>query len=428
MTSTSSDDGRRPPPASSTPSPPSADACPMVALPDYTLQGEDGPVRLADVFAGRRQLITYHHMWSPGAEWQCGGCTGFTSQFTRLDFLTAYDARFVIVTQGPIDEALAYKEKVGNRMTWYSTADSSFGTDVDAPPGGGFGVNVFLRDGDTRLPHLAHRRAWHRAAQSHLPADRPAALGPPGAVAGLPGRLAAVADVRGLARLPRHRPALRPDSGGLDPAPLTSPRGRRNRCGRLGRRWRRRPAQYQAGRQLAPAGRRGSPSSPLSPAAAARAAISPWPRTSWAMVVSSNMAAISWSSTLITEMSPGTLSPARRRAHKAPMASSSYSAKTAVGSTGRESRAVIASAPPSRPCGPVATSSSGRVSPAAFRASSQPRRRSADDSNSNRGSSASPMIRPIRRCRRWIRWLTACRAAATASMPTAGLPARSCRR
>jgi predicted dithiol-disulfide oxidoreductase (DUF899 family) len=128
---------------------------PMVALPDYTLQGEEGPVRLAEVFAGRSQLITYHHMWSQGAEWQCGGCTGFTSQFTRLDFLSAYDARFVIVTQGPIDEALAYKEKVGNTMTWYSTAGSSFGADVDAPPGGGFGVNVFLRDGDRVY------RTWH---------------------------------------------------------------------------------------------------------------------------------------------------------------------------------------------------------------------------------------------------------------------------
>src|SRR4051794_119829 len=104
---------------------------PMVALPDYTLQGEEGPVRLAEVFADRSQLITYHHMWSQGAEWQCGGCTGYTSQFTRLDFLSAYDARFVIVTQGPIDEALAYKEKVGNTMTWYSTAGSSFGADVD---------------------------------------------------------------------------------------------------------------------------------------------------------------------------------------------------------------------------------------------------------------------------------------------------------
>jgi predicted dithiol-disulfide oxidoreductase (DUF899 family) len=66
-------------------------------------------------------------MWFDGEEWQCPGCTGFTSQFTRLEFLDNYDARFVIVTQGPIDEALAYKERVGNKMTLYSTANSPFG-------------------------------------------------------------------------------------------------------------------------------------------------------------------------------------------------------------------------------------------------------------------------------------------------------------
>jgi predicted dithiol-disulfide oxidoreductase (DUF899 family) len=122
---------------------------PMVELPDYTLEGPDGPVRLVDVFEGKRQLIVYNHMWFPGEEWQCPGCTGFTSQFTRLEFLDAYDARFVIVTQGPIDDALAYKARVGNRMEWYSTANSPFGSDVGAPVGGGFQVNVFLRDGDT---------------------------------------------------------------------------------------------------------------------------------------------------------------------------------------------------------------------------------------------------------------------------------------
>ncbi len=128
---------------------------PMVEMPDYTLDGEQGPVRLADVFDGRSQLIVYNHMWFPGEQWQCPGCTGFTSHFTRLEFLDSYDARFVIVTQGPIDEALAYKRRVGNTMTWYSTANSSFGTDVGAPPGGGFAVNVFLRDGDTVY------RTWH---------------------------------------------------------------------------------------------------------------------------------------------------------------------------------------------------------------------------------------------------------------------------
>ncbi|CAN5456737.1 DUF899 family protein [soil metagenome] len=122
---------------------------PMVEMPDYVLEGADGPVRLVDVFEGKHQLIVYNHMWSPGEEWQCGGCTGFTSQFTRLEFLEAYDARFVIVTQGGIDEALAYAARVGNKMTWYSTANSPFGDDVGAPLDGGFQVNVFLRDGDT---------------------------------------------------------------------------------------------------------------------------------------------------------------------------------------------------------------------------------------------------------------------------------------
>lgn len=132
---------------------------PMVRLPEYTLVSSDGPVSLAEVFQGHSQLITYHHMWHSGQEWQCEGCTFFSSQFVRLDFLEAYDARFVIVTQGPIDEALAYADRVGNRMAWYSTADSDFGADVDAPPGGGFGLNVFLREGDTVY------RTWHTAGR-----------------------------------------------------------------------------------------------------------------------------------------------------------------------------------------------------------------------------------------------------------------------
>ena len=39
--------------------------------------------------------------------------------------------------QRPIDEALAYRDKVGNQMDWYSSSESSFGADVDARPNGG---------------------------------------------------------------------------------------------------------------------------------------------------------------------------------------------------------------------------------------------------------------------------------------------------
>jgi predicted dithiol-disulfide oxidoreductase (DUF899 family) len=40
-------------------------------------------------------------------------------------------------------------------MDWYSSSQSSFGADVDAAPGQGFAVNVFLRDGDKVY------RTWH---------------------------------------------------------------------------------------------------------------------------------------------------------------------------------------------------------------------------------------------------------------------------
>ena len=122
---------------------------PMVELPDYIARRgrRPGPARRRVRGQAPADRLQPHVV--PGREWQCPGCTGFTSQFTRLEFLDGYDARFVIVTQGPIDEALAYKARVGNKMTWYSTANSPFGTDMGAPPGGGFQVNVFLRVGDT---------------------------------------------------------------------------------------------------------------------------------------------------------------------------------------------------------------------------------------------------------------------------------------
>jgi len=40
-------------------------------------------------------------------------------------------------------------------MEWYSSSESPFGADMDAPPDGGFAVNVFLRDADTVY------RTWH---------------------------------------------------------------------------------------------------------------------------------------------------------------------------------------------------------------------------------------------------------------------------
>jgi predicted dithiol-disulfide oxidoreductase (DUF899 family) len=47
------------------------------------------------------------------------------------------------------------RPRSATRLDWYSSSQSSFGADVGAAPGQGFGINVFLRDGDTVY------RTWH---------------------------------------------------------------------------------------------------------------------------------------------------------------------------------------------------------------------------------------------------------------------------
>ena len=122
---------------------------PMVEVGSYTLRGENGEVGLPEVFEGRSQLIPYHFMWRPGEKDQCGGCTFFTSHIATLEPLHARDTTFAVVTVGAWEEAAAYRDRFGWTMPWYSSAESPFGADMGAGPGGGFGLNVFTRDGES---------------------------------------------------------------------------------------------------------------------------------------------------------------------------------------------------------------------------------------------------------------------------------------
>src|ERR1019366_1355445 len=66
-----------------------------------------------------------------------------------------------------------------------------------------------LRRWRDRLPHLAHKRPRLRAAESHVPAGRPAPLRSARGVAGRPGGLAAGTDVYPLVELGALRPIRR---------------------------------------------------------------------------------------------------------------------------------------------------------------------------------------------------------------------------
>jgi len=100
---------------------------PMVEIdPAVRLIGAQGAVKLLDAFEGRRQLIAYYFMWSPGkpAPKQCEGCTWVTSQVRELSYIHSRDATFAVFCQGPYEQSARYRDFMGWETPWYSAQDA----------------------------------------------------------------------------------------------------------------------------------------------------------------------------------------------------------------------------------------------------------------------------------------------------------------
>jgi predicted dithiol-disulfide oxidoreductase (DUF899 family) len=124
---------------------------PMVEVErDYVFERRDGEASLLDLFEGRRQLIVYHFMFEPGApgwpEAGCDGCSMFVDNVGHLAHLHARDTSFALVSRASPEKIEAYRERMGWTIPWFSIAGRDFGADFDVPSG--FGLNVFLRDGE----------------------------------------------------------------------------------------------------------------------------------------------------------------------------------------------------------------------------------------------------------------------------------------
>lgn len=101
---------------------------PMVEMdPTIALTGPAGPVTLLEVFEGRRQLISYFHMWFPGqpAADQCEGCTFFNGQVRELSYLHSRDVTYATFCEGPYEESVRYRDFMGWDVPWYSAQDSA---------------------------------------------------------------------------------------------------------------------------------------------------------------------------------------------------------------------------------------------------------------------------------------------------------------
>jgi predicted dithiol-disulfide oxidoreductase (DUF899 family) len=96
----------------------------------YVFNGPDGQETLADLFAGRSQLIVHHFMLGPDWEEGCVGCS-FVSDHVEgaLVHLENRDVSFVRVSRAPLAEIQAFKKRMGWTAKWVSSAGSGFNHD-----------------------------------------------------------------------------------------------------------------------------------------------------------------------------------------------------------------------------------------------------------------------------------------------------------
>ncbi len=123
---------------------------PMTAIAPLTVDGADGPVSLHDVFAGRRLLIAYFHMWHDGEPWheQCEGCTFSTCHMQTLDYLHARDVTYAVFCEGSYAESGPFAEFMGYEWPWYSARDS----DPALLDGRAFGmIACYVRDDEGQV-------------------------------------------------------------------------------------------------------------------------------------------------------------------------------------------------------------------------------------------------------------------------------------
>jgi predicted dithiol-disulfide oxidoreductase (DUF899 family) len=121
---------------------------------DYRFEGEDGPARFADLFAGKDTLVAYSFMYGPDRELPCPMCTSVMSAWDGAARNVEKRAALVLIARSPIERLVALKRERGWRaLRVFSdpggdyTRDYVSAEDADIPA-----LNVFTRtDGTIRL-------------------------------------------------------------------------------------------------------------------------------------------------------------------------------------------------------------------------------------------------------------------------------------
>lgn len=96
----------------------------------YVFEGPNGSETLADLFAGRSQLIVYHFMLGPDWEEGCKSCSFLADHFDGAGIhLPHRDVTFAAVSRAPMARIESFRKRMGWRFHWVSAFGSDFQRD-----------------------------------------------------------------------------------------------------------------------------------------------------------------------------------------------------------------------------------------------------------------------------------------------------------
>ena len=97
---------------------------------DYEFEGADGRRTLSGLFGDASQLVIYHFMYHPDWDEGCKSCSFWADGFdAAIPHLNARDVAFAVISRGPLEKLLSYRQRMGWQFPWYSSANSTFSYD-----------------------------------------------------------------------------------------------------------------------------------------------------------------------------------------------------------------------------------------------------------------------------------------------------------
>src|ERR1700738_3696529 len=96
----------------------------------YVFDGAAGKESLADLFAGRSQLVVYHFMFAPDAETGCKSCSFWADSYNGIiPHLNQRDVSFAAVSRAPLPKLQAFAARLGWTFKWVSSGNNDFNYD-----------------------------------------------------------------------------------------------------------------------------------------------------------------------------------------------------------------------------------------------------------------------------------------------------------